>query len=320
LAVVNFPAGGAGGYIDRNGNVVIEFNSNDLGMPFNGMPFSDGLAAVQTDRGWGFINRNGDWAIQPQFYEARSFSNGFAAVSAWRYGSYLWGFIDTSGNWLMYPSFRSALDFSEGMAAVGVESELDYIMYSWGFISAINGQTAATPALPPTDAPSSWAASYVTNAITAGLVPQNLQSRYTQATTRAEFTALAVAVYERVRGEITGRVTFVDTNDVNAQKMAYIGVVTGVGNNRFDPNGALTREQAAVMLSRLSDTIGQPFPEQASTFADNNAASSWALESIGRVYAAELMGGTGNNMFSPKQQFTREQSIITFLRLYNMVR
>ncbi|MCL2853990.1 MAG: S-layer homology domain-containing protein [Defluviitaleaceae bacterium] len=165
---------------------------------------------------------------------------------------------------------------------------------------------------------SEWAHEGIAEAITTGLVPQHLQSLYTQPTTRAEFTTLAVAVYERVQGEITGRVTFADTDDVNVQKMAYLGVVTGVGENMFNPDGELTREQAAVMLSRLSDAIGQPFPTDSPPFADNDIASDWALSSIGRVYAAGLMSGTGNNMFSPQNPFTREQSIITFLRLYNM--
>jgi len=179
---------------------------------------------------------------------------------------------------------------------------------------------APPPPASPLDSASSWAREHITTAIAAGLVPQNLQSNYTQATTRAEFAALAVAVYESVKGEITGRVTFTDTNDINVQKMAYLEVVGGVGDNRFDPNGTLTREQAAVMASRLSDAIGQPFPAQASTFADNSAASSWALESIGRVQAAELMGGTGDNNFSPQTPYTREQSIITFLRFFEMVK
>lgn len=56
--------------------------------------------------------------------------------------------------------------------------------------------------------------------------------------------------YERFTGEeITERKTFDDTNDVNVEKMAAVGVVDGVGNNRFTPDELLTREQAAVMLS-----------------------------------------------------------------------
>lgn len=99
------------------------------------------------------------------------------------------------------------------------------------------------------DTPSSWAAEQVSAAIAENLVPQNLRSSYTQATTRAEFAGLAVALYENVIGDITGRVSFHDTNDVSVQKAAYIGVVNGVGDNSFAPNDMLTREQAATMLA-----------------------------------------------------------------------
>jgi len=169
------------------------------------------------------------------------------------------------------------------------------------------------------DAPSDWAVTEVNAAIEANLVPAQLQSNYRQAITRADFTALAVTLYEGIKGEITGRATFVDTNDVYVEKAAFIGVVAGVGDNKFDPNATLTREQAATMLSRLSDLLDKPFPIQAPTFADNNRISGWAFDNVGRVQAAGIMGGVGNNTFDPLAQYTREQSIITIKRTYDAV-
>lgn len=167
--------------------------------------------------------------------------------------------------------------------------------------------------------PSSWAEEQVNQAIAKRLVPKSLQSKYTQAITRSEFCALAVALYENIKGEITGLVTFNDTKDINVQKAAFINVVSGVGNNRFDPDTSLTREQAAVMLSRLSDAIGKPFPKQTTTFADNTKISSWAIEGVGRVQKAEIMSGVGNNRFAPQDPYTREQSIITIMRTFTRV-
>ena len=167
--------------------------------------------------------------------------------------------------------------------------------------------------------PSAWAVDDVDWAIALGLVSQNLQSNYTQPITRAEFAALAVALYEFMYGEIAGRSTFVDTNDVNVQKVAYLGVVAGVGNNRFAPNDHLTREQAAVILSRLATAIGLPLPNHVPTFADNSAISSWAIDGVGQMQATGIMGGVGNNMFSPQGSYTREQSIITIVRLLDIV-
>jgi len=170
------------------------------------------------------------------------------------------------------------------------------------------------------DAPSPWAQEQVKAAIEINLAPQNLCSNYTQAITRAEFCALAVSLYENIKGEITGRVSFADTNDKNVEKMAYAGIVSGVGGNRFDPNGTLTREQAAVMLSRLSDALDQPFPKQAAAFADNSSIAAWAVESVGRVQAAAIMNGVDGNKFAPQQPYTREQSIITILRTHDIIK
>lgn len=178
---------------------------------------------------------------------------------------------------------------------------------------------ASLPSLDLTSA-STWAHEGITNAVAASLVPQDLQSSYTQATTRAEFAALAVALYEQVTGaEITERKTFADTSDVNVEKAAAIGVVTGVGDNKFNPQAGLTREQAAVMLTRLANILGKPLAEQAATFADNNSIAAWAIAEVGQIQAAGIMSGVGNNTFDPQGAYTREQSIVTTLRLYDVV-
>ena len=93
----------------------------------------------------------------------------------------------------------------------------------------------------------------------------------------------------------------------------------GVGGNRFDPNAQLTREQAAVMLARLADAIGQPFPPSAPTFADNAQVSSWAADAVGQMQATGIMGGVGDNRFAPGGDYTREQSIVTILRLFDVL-
>ena len=173
------------------------------------------------------------------------------------------------------------------------------------------------------DTPSSWAASYINSAIFVNIVPDNLQSNYTHPITRAEFSALAVAVYEVVMGEITGRTSFADTTDVNVEKAAYIGVVSGVGDTNFDPNTVLTREQAAVILVRLSDVIGQPLAMRAgsmASFYDNPDIAPWAIESVGKVSATGVMGGVEGNMFAPRQSYTREQAIVTIMRIFEGIR
>ncbi len=176
-------------------------------------------------------------------------------------------------------------------------------------------------ASPAPDQPSSWAVEQVNAAIAAKLVPQELQSKYKQPITRAEFCSLAVALYESLaKNVITERVTFADTADINVEKAAAMGVVSGVGNNKFDPAGKLTREQAAVMLAALAKAVDKPLPETAATFVDTSKISSWAAVQVGQIQAAGIMGGVGNNTFAPKDPYTREQSIITIMKLYNALK
>ena len=73
------------------------------------------------------------------------------------------------------------------------------------------------------------------------------------------------------------------------------------------------------MLSRLAEAIGKPLTEQVPTFNDNSSVSSWAFNAVGQMQATGIMGGVGNNTFSPSSDYTREQSIITIMRLYAIV-
>ena len=171
--------------------------------------------------------------------------------------------------------------------------------------------------IPPRDEPSSWATREMEWAIGNDLLPYELRWKYQQPITRAEFCALGVALYEKLNGKpISGGTSFTDTNDENVAKMAALGVVTGVGEGKFNPDGLLTREQAATMLTRLAEVLGLKLPGGAPTFADSAQISSWAVNAVGQIQEMGIMGGMGDNRFAPKGQYTREQSISTILRLY----
>ena len=70
--------------------------------------FTEGFAAVKSDKGWGFINELGVEVVLPQYDEVRNFSSGRAAV---RKGEE-WGFISGNGHDLI-PMFSKFPDLSE---------------------------------------------------------------------------------------------------------------------------------------------------------------------------------------------------------------
>ena len=63
--------------------------------------------------------QQGEVAIAPQFDYAADFSEGLAAVQ--QDGRY--GYIDTDGNWVVEPTYTNAGRFSEGFARVQMENQ-----------------------------------------------------------------------------------------------------------------------------------------------------------------------------------------------------
>ena len=173
---------------------------------------------------------------------------------------------------------------------------------------------------PGASQPSDWAAASVQEAIQLGVVPFELQSGYTQTATRQEICALVVRFYETVTGSpVQGRVSFSDTQDEDVEKAAYLGIVNGVGDGSFHPNDPLTREQAAVMLTRLALRMSKYLPPAEANFTDRAEISPWALEATGTIQGCGIMNGVGGGRFAPSLSYSREQCITTLMRLYHYI-
>ncbi|WP_235595316.1 WG repeat-containing protein [Leptospira weilii] len=80
--------------------------------------FERPYAALVGDK-YGYIDKTGKFIIPSQFDNARSFSEGLAAVQIGK----KWGFIDKTGNFAIPPRFHYAYSFSEGLAAVQICEE-----------------------------------------------------------------------------------------------------------------------------------------------------------------------------------------------------
>lgn len=188
-----------------------------------------------------------------------------------------------------------------------------------------------------TDIPSAWAIEEIDSARDAGIVPENLDGQYQDNITREEFCEIAAALVESKTGEtmadvldqkeLTGRNPFSDTSNSDVIAMNALGVVNGSGGGRFSPNDEITREEAATMLTRLGKIMNLSGPESVElSFSDADSISDWAYDAVGFVSSCMdptnnnyVMGGTGENRFSPKDPYTREQAFASFMRLYNAI-
>ena len=167
--------------------------------------------------------------------------------------------------------------------------------------------------------PSEWAKASIDKGIAIDVIPAELLRKYNQPITRADFCKLAAQYYEvTTNTKISERAVFSDTSELSVQKMGGMGIINGIGDGLFNPNGVLTREAAATILVRMANALGIEMPYKEPTFSDNNEIAPWAYDAVGIVQSMGLMNGTGDNHFSPKGQYTREQGITTILRLIDL--
>lgn len=87
------------------------------------------------------------------------------------------------------------------------------------------------------------------------------------------------------------------------------GLFSGTGKDTFTPNGIVTRAQMAQILWNMG---GNKTPGS-SSFSDVKT-SDWFYKAVSWCKKEGLMAGTGNGMFSPKSNLTREQVCVV---LYN---
>ena len=74
------------------------------------------LIPVKTGGKWGYIDHEGQYAINPQFDYAAVFREGRAVIGQEREGQMLYGFIDKEGNAAIPAQYLNATGFSDGVA------------------------------------------------------------------------------------------------------------------------------------------------------------------------------------------------------------
>jgi predicted DNA-binding WGR domain protein len=115
------------GFMNVSGKVVIPPTlQNPIYEQHEGaVDFSSDRVPVMTAGRWGYMDRNGGFAIPPRFEIARDFSEGRAAVGEITRRSYgipdgRWGYIDRRGELVIPYQFAEADDFVDGRARVVV--------------------------------------------------------------------------------------------------------------------------------------------------------------------------------------------------------
>jgi hypothetical protein len=121
------------GFIDKNGKEVISYRYQNPGEA-TALPFASGMAIVRSGNGEGWIDKNGQFRIQPEYTDTRNFTHKLAAVQK----ANKWGFIDVTGKLIIPIKFEEVKDFGDVGLAPYREGNV------WGFID-VKGTTVIKP-------------------------------------------------------------------------------------------------------------------------------------------------------------------------------
>lgn len=97
-----------------------------------------------------------------------------------------------------------------------------------------------------------------------------------------------------------------------------LGLIDGYEDGTFRPDNSMTRQEAAKLLlnTYLAYSGGYDWEPSEPTYTDLDEIGDWAREPVALLRDWDVMRGVGGGAFDPQGSYTREQAILTFLRLY----
>lgn len=143
--------------------------------------------------------------------------------------------------------------------------------------------------------------------------------------TRAEFTKMLVMSTQVLSN--TAKCSF---NDAKEQDWFYEyvasayenGFVEGDGDNKFNPDAHISREDIATMLYRAVRAKGNTLEKVSEyvQFDDYDLISDYAQEAIKELKSAGIINGMEDNTFKPKSNATRAQAAVMLWAYLNAIR
>ena len=132
-----------------------------------------------------------------------------------------------------------------------------------------------------------------------------------------KFLALVLAMLMVSACAVSVSAVYADQDAVNATGYAEavdvlgtLGVMQGSGDGNFNPNGTLTRAEAAVIAAKLdAGAAGKSYDWTAATTAFADVDAAWSFAYINYVSQRGIMDGVGNGNFNPNGTLSVAQAL-----------
>ena len=160
-----------------------------------------------------------------------------------------------------------------------------------------------------------WAESNIKQAMENGWIDTTNTFRPNDSITRAEFIKI---VNRRFNFTEVEDITFTDVDKdawyyEEVQKAVKVGYIKGNGDNTFEPNNPITREEVAVIITSIMNNKEENL-EKIFWYKDYDMISFWATSSLEGAVSNGYMGVLDTHL-RPKDNITRAESVVILQRV-----
>lgn len=178
-----------------------------------------------------------------------------------------------------------------------------------------------------------WAQSFAREAASKNLLPYEFTNKYSENITREQFCKLLgnfIAVKENYssldlymvdnnKPYLKNYFADCDGVDESVNILHALGIVNGRDGVNFDPQGKITREEAATLLCKVAELYRWIGTESSLTYSDKGDVSPWAVFYVTWANENGIMTGVSDDEFAPQGAYTVEQAVATMIRLNNFL-
>lgn len=159
---------------------------------------------------------------------------------------------------------------------------------------------------------SAWALKDINKAYNLNIVANSMVSNMKTSVTREELAEVVVKAYSSLHNKTAqGSVDhFKDTDNKYANIAFDLGLMSGVGQDKFNPKGHVTREDYAVVVSKV---FGKKATKPMEISDDKNI-SKYAKDSVYNTINSGILTLDKDLKFNPKREMKREEVLSSIVR------
>lgn len=178
-----------------------------------------------------------------------------------------------------------------------------------------------------------WAVNEIKVAASKSLVPYDLTDHYDSNITREEMAVLLenaivtagnyanmdAYMIDNGVGYTTGNFADCIGRDESIDRLFKLGIISGRTDVLFEPDGAVSRQEAAAMITRVADLFMYVGTNYRLNTADSSNVAPWASFYVRWVIDKGIMSADENNRFNPNGTVSVQQAITAVSRLFDLI-